>query len=54
MEDLNTIMKIRTATLNDLDALTAVEAECFPAAEAAQPQKRTLKTAWLIMQTISG
>ena len=35
MEDLNTIMKIRTATLNDLDALTAVEAECFPAAEAA-------------------
>ena|GEM_PF-6451658 len=61
-------MKIRTATLNDLDALTAVEAECFPAAEAAngqgkkggfprlrtQPQKRTLKTAWLIMQTISG
>jgi len=31
MEDLNTIMKIRTATLNDLDALTAVEAECFPA-----------------------
>ena len=28
-------MKIRTATLNDLDALTAVEAECFPAAEAA-------------------
>ena len=36
MEDLNTIMKIRTATLNDLDALTAVEAECFPAAEAAE------------------
>ena len=28
-------MKIRTATLNDLDALAAVEAECFPAAEAA-------------------
>jgi len=52
MEDLNTIMKIRTATLNDLDALTAVEAECFPAAEAAT--KKTLKTAWLIMQTISG
>ena len=45
-------MKIRTATLNDLDALTAVEAECFPAAEAAT--KKTLKTAWLIMQTISG
>ena len=28
-------MKIRTATLNDLDALTAVDAECFPAAEAS-------------------
>ena len=42
-------MKIRTATLNDLDALTAVEAECFPAAEAAERA-----TAWLIMQTISG
>ena len=26
---------IRTATLNDLDAITAVEASCFPAAEAA-------------------
>ena len=28
-------MNIRTATLNDLDAVTAVEAACFPAAEAA-------------------
>lgn len=28
-------MNIRTATLEDLDAITAVEAECFPAAEAA-------------------
>jgi GNAT superfamily N-acetyltransferase len=28
-------MKIRTATMNDLDAVTAVEAACFPAAEAA-------------------
>lgn len=26
---------IRTATINDLDAVTAVEAECFPPAEAA-------------------
>lgn len=41
-------MKTRTATLNDLDALTAVEAECFRLLK--QPQKRTLKTAWLIMQ----
>ena len=28
-------MHIRTATMNDLPALTAVEAACFPAAEAA-------------------
>jgi len=28
-------MKIRLATIKDLDAVTAVEAECFPAAEAA-------------------
>ncbi len=28
-------MIIRTAKIDDLDAITAVEAECFPAAEAA-------------------
>ncbi len=28
-------MFIRTATIGDLDAITAVEAECFPVAEAA-------------------
>ena len=28
-------MTIQTATMNDLDAITAVEAKCFPAAEAA-------------------
>ena len=28
-------MKIRKATIEDLKAITAVEAECFPAAEAA-------------------
>ncbi len=28
-------MKIRTATMDDLKLITAVEAECFPAAEAA-------------------
>lgn len=28
-------MSIRTARLSDLDALAAIEAECFPAAEAA-------------------
>lgn len=31
-------MTIRTATMNDLNAITAVEAECFPAAEAV-PEK---------------
>lgn len=28
-------MKIRTATIHDLDAIAALEAACFPAAEAA-------------------
>lgn len=28
-------LKIRNATMADLDAVTAIEAECFPAAEAA-------------------
>lgn len=28
-------MRIRNATMEDLEAVTAVEAECFPAAEAA-------------------
>ncbi|MDD7253642.1 MAG: GNAT family N-acetyltransferase, partial [Lachnospiraceae bacterium] len=32
-------MKIRTATIEDLDAVTAVEAECFPAAEAATKEE---------------
>ena len=32
-------MEIRTATINDLDAVAAVEAECFPAAEAATKEE---------------
>ena len=32
-------MKIRTATINDLDAIAAVEAECFPVAEAATKEE---------------
>ena len=28
-------MKIRNATINDLEELTRIEAECFPAAEVA-------------------
>ena len=31
--------KIRTATINDLEAVAAVEAECFPAAEAATKEE---------------
>ena len=30
-------MEIRTAALKDLDAVSAVESACFPAAEAATP-----------------
>lgn len=32
-------MKIRTATIGNLDAVTAVEAECFPEAEAATKEE---------------
>lgn len=32
-------MKIRTASMTDLDAIAAVEAECFPAAEAATKEE---------------
>ena len=32
-------MEIRTAKLEDLEAITAVEAECFPAAEAATKEE---------------
>ena len=31
--------EIRTATINDLEAVAAVEAECFPAAEAATKEE---------------
>lgn len=33
------IMEIRTATIADLDQVAAVEAECFPAAEAATKEE---------------
>ena len=32
-------MLIRTATLDDLEAISAVEAECFPPAEAATKEE---------------
>ena len=35
-------MNIRIATIKDLDAVTAVEAECFPPAEAATRIRGTL------------
>ena len=34
-----TMQKIRTATFEDLDAIAAVEAACFPAAEAATKER---------------
>ena len=33
---------IRTATMDDLDSIAAVEAECFPAAEAATRRARAV------------
>jgi N-acetylglutamate synthase-like GNAT family acetyltransferase len=38
-------MKIRKATIQDLDAVAAVEAECFPAAEAASREAFTERLA---------
>lgn len=35
----NDYAKIRTATFEDLDAIAAVEAACFPAAEAATKEE---------------
>ena len=32
-------LKIRTATMDDLEMIAAVEAECFPAAEAATKEE---------------
>ncbi len=39
-------MTIRTATINDLDAITAVEAECFPPAEAASREEFASRLAY--------
>ncbi len=46
------MQKIRTATFEDLDAIAAVEAACFPAAEAAT--KKNLPGGWPITPTTSG
>ena len=35
-------MNIRTATLQDIDQIAAVEKECFPAAEAATRRARAV------------
>ena len=45
-------MNIRHATIHDLDAITAVEAECFPAAEAATYE--SIKGRLEPLPTISG
>ena len=39
-------MEIRSATMNDLHAIAAVEAACFPAAEAATPEEFTGRLAY--------
>ena len=50
------IMQIRTATMEDLAQITAVEAECFPAAEAATEKDFAARLAvypdhfWLLEQ----
>ena len=45
-------MHIRTATMADLAAITAVEAACFPAAEAAT--EADFEAVWRFTRTISG
>ena len=40
-------MNIRTATLQDIDQIAAVEKECFPAAEAATKEAFTLCRSFL-------
>ena len=50
-------MEIRKATIADLEAITAVEAECFPAAEAATREDFEKRLAvypdhfWLLMES---
>ena len=46
-------MEIRNATMDDLQAIAAVEAACFPAAEAATAEKN-LPGGWHTMPVISG
>ena len=45
-------MKIRTATMDDLNEIANVEAECFPAAEAER--KKNLPVESGIMEITSG
>ena len=50
-------MLIRHATMDDLDAIVAVEAACFPPAEAASNESLTARVAaypdhfWLLVNT---
>ena len=49
-------MNIRTATLQDIDQIAAVEKECFPAAEAATKEEFEQRLShyadhfWLLME----
>ena len=45
-------MKIRTATMDDLNEIANVEAECFPAAEAATKEEFAVESG--IMEITSG
>lgn len=42
-KNMEQYMIIRKATLEDLDKITMVEAECFPEAEAATQMRLTFK-----------
>ena len=45
-------MKIRTAAMADLDALATVEAQCFPAAEAAEVRQTASLTLRFPVQAV--
>ena len=47
-----TMQKIRTATFEDLDAIAAVEAACFPAAEAATKEEFAGASAFPILRKV--
>ena len=42
-------MTIRTAQMEDIDAITAVETECFPPAEAATREEFAEASSYIMM-----